>query len=102
MVSQFVTETHVPIRTFAKLEPINPDIAVGHDAVEVDEDALLRKFSGESEMFAVPANASWKKTTCASGRIFLIKGTFDAPIMWNIEFAPVGVVEHRSLRTRRV
>src|ERR1035437_7120774 len=58
---QFVLEADVAERPMAKLEAVDPDIAVGHDAVELDEDAALGIIGGQREMFAIPANAARQK-----------------------------------------
>src|SRR5262245_55692284 len=102
MLSEFITETDVPIRTFAEMESINPDIAVCHDTVKVNEDALMGIIRGKFEMFAVPANARRKKTTGAASRIFFVKWTFDAPVVRNVEFAPFAIIECRRFCIRRI
>src|ERR1035437_3467294 len=61
MPGQFVLEADVAERPMAKLEAVDPDIAVGHDAVELDEDAALGIIGGQREMFAIPANAARQK-----------------------------------------
>src|ERR1035438_8879810 len=40
MARQFVPETHVPVRPLSEMNTVDPDFAVGHHAIELDEDAL--------------------------------------------------------------
>src|SRR5262245_49519315 len=53
-------------------------------------------------MFAVPADASWKKTARATGRVFFVERPLDAPIVWNVELAPSAVIKCRRFGVGRI
>src|SRR5262245_13418367 len=97
MISHVVAETDVAVGALAERVAIDPDFAVGHDAVELDADALGLVLGGKREMFAIPTDAPGQISTGAAGRGILIKRSFDAPIVRNIELSPSGVIEADGL-----
>src|SRR6266446_5706428 len=97
MIRQFIAKADIAIRTLPQVEAINPNVAVGHDAIEVDEDAPARVVSGQREVFAIPADTCRQKTTRASRWILLIEWPLYTPVMRNVQYAPGAVVEIRFL-----
>src|SRR5437764_13043966 len=93
MICQFIAKADIAIRTPAQVEAIDPDVAVGHDAIEVDEDLTAGVVCGQREMFAIPAYARRQKTTRASRWILLVEWPFNTPVMRHIELPPCAVIE---------
>ena len=79
------------------MEAIDPNVAVGHDAIEVDEDAPARVVCGQRETFAIPADTCRQETTRASRRILLVEWPFNTPVMRHVELPPCAVIEVWSL-----
>ena len=65
----------------AELKTVDPDIAVGHHAVELEDDAPPGEFLRERKMFAIPDNAAGQKRARPRGGIRFGKRTFDAPVV---------------------
>ena len=99
MICQFIAKADIAIRTPAQVEAIDPNVAVGHDAIEVDEDAPARVVCGQRETFAIPADTCRQETTRASRRILLVEWPFNTPVMRHVELPPRGVIEVRFLST---
>ena len=81
----------------AEEEAIDPDVAVGHDAVEVDEDALAAIGSGDGEGFAVPADAGGQESSSAASGVPGVERALDAPVVRQVEGAPRRIVEGGGL-----
>src|SRR3989442_2361579 len=81
---------------------VDPDVAVSHNAVEVDENASAFVIRGQREMFAIPADAGWKKTACAAGWVVLVEWSFDTPIVRHVQLTPGLIIKLRVLSSSRV
>ena len=57
VAGEFVAEGDVAVGAVAEVESVDPDVGVGHDAVEGDEDLLVSGIVREGEVFAVPTDA---------------------------------------------
>src|SRR5215471_8709083 len=55
MPGKFVAKADVSIGSLAKMEAVDPNVAVGHDAVKIDKHTALGIFRRQNEMLAVPA-----------------------------------------------
>src|SRR5947208_12118650 len=93
MIRQFIAKADIAIRTLPQVEAINPNVAVGHDAIEVDEDAPSRVVGWQREMFAIPADTCRQETARASRWILLVEWPFNTPVMRNVQHAPGAVIE---------
>ena len=93
VTGQFVAKADVTVGAFAEVVAVNPDVTVGHDTVEVDEDTVLGVLRGDSELLAVPTDAARQVSTAAAGRIIAVEWAFDAPVVRHIQDSPCGVVE---------
>ena len=60
---------------------VDPNVAVGHDAIKFDEGTLISGGFRQLELLAIPAHAIRKKCAGAAGRIVFTKRPGDAPIM---------------------
>ncbi len=90
---EVVLEADPTVGAMAEEEAVDVDVAVGHDAVELDEDGFGGGIGGESEVFAIPADARGDEGAAGAGGVVLVDGSFDAPIVGEIEGAPAGVGE---------
>jgi hypothetical protein len=80
---------------------VDPDLGVGHHAVELDKHAAGGGGGGERKTFPIPAHARGAvAATSTNGRV-LFGDAFDRPVVRDVERAPVGVVEHRFKRSGR-
>lgn len=73
------------------MDAVDPDVAVCHYAVEFNKHATLLLAFGNSEVFPIPAHSGGQKTTCRTGWILLIEGSFDTPVVRYVEVPPVAV-----------
>jgi len=89
---QLVSEAHVARGSFAESLFVNPYFAVAVHAVEVDEKEPV--FFGwiQPERFSVPAHAGREGAPRGPGRMFVAEGTFDAPVVREVQDPPFGVV----------
>jgi len=60
---QFILKGAVSERPFPQMLSVDPDIAVGHNAFELDKDSLPGFRSGNDQVLAVPSDAGGHKTT---------------------------------------
>src|SRR5581483_5543945 len=90
---ELVAETDIAVRPLAQVEAVDPDVAIGHHSVEFDEDPLTGSTCRQGEMLAVPAHAGRQKPAGPASWIFLVEGSFDAPIVRDVDGTPAGVVE---------
>ena len=67
MAGQFVAEADVAKRPVAEMKAVDPDIAVLHHAVELDENGFVRIRFWQTEMLAIPADAAGQKCARAAG-----------------------------------
>jgi len=77
----------------AQQKAVDINIAVGHDAIELDQDRFAGGVRGKGEVLAIPANAGWHKCAAAARRVVLVNGAFDAPIVRQVKLAPGGIHE---------
>src|SRR5690349_7190022 len=56
MSGEFVAKADVSIRPLAEMKPVNPDVAVCHNAVEIKEHTPARVTPRQDEVFAIPAD----------------------------------------------
>src|SRR5579884_515170 len=75
------------------MKAVDPDVAIRHDAVEIDEDAFRGIGFGQSELLSVPADTGGEKAARAAGCVLRIKRPGDAPIVRHVNCAPGGIVE---------
>ena len=81
------------------MKAVDPDIAIGHDAIEDDVYVAMRVGFGKREILAVPADPIGKVAAALSGWIGLGDWSRDAPVVGNIEGSPSAVVERGLLGT---
>ena len=93
VAGQLVAKADVTIRPLAQVEAVDPDIAVGHDAVEVDEDTPHSISREQREMFSIPADAGGKKATCSTRRVAPVEWSFDTPVVRHVELAPRRIIK---------
>ncbi len=93
VAGEFIAEANVTIGAFAEVEAVDPDIGVGHDAVEVDEDAAVGVGGRKGEMLAIPADARGEECARAAGGGIGVEGAFDGPVMRDGDIFPGGIVE---------
>src|SRR6185312_4690342 len=98
MAAKFVTKADVTVGTMAEVKAVDPDIAVGHHAVELHGHAVVGSAGREGEMLSIPADAAGKVSARAAGFVGPGKRAFDAPIVRDVQFAPGGIVELILLR----
>ena len=93
MAGEFVAKADVAVRPLAQVEAVDPHVAVGHDAVEFDEHALVGVGRRQREMLAIPADAAGQERARAAGGILFVERAFDAPVVRHVDGAPGAVVE---------
>src|SRR6185295_9860484 len=59
MSGKLVAKADIAVRPLTKVKAVDPYVAVGHDAVKVDEDTPAFVVRGQSKIFAIPAHAGW-------------------------------------------
>src|SRR5438128_652921 len=84
------------------MRAVDPDVAVGHNAVEVDEDEPAFVICRQREMFAIPADAGGKKTARAAGWVVLVEWSLDTPIVRHVQLTPGLIIKLRMLSSSRV
>src|SRR5450756_1495968 len=98
MTGQIVIETDVAERAVTEVEAVDPHVAILHHAIEPDGYGLARVRLGQGEMLAIPAEATGQERTSTDGFVRIGEGAFDAPVVREVELAPVGVGEGGLLR----
>src|SRR5215203_176342 len=93
MLRQFIFERTVSVRSFAEVMAVDPDLAVTVNAVKFDENKRASGGCGNHENFAIPAETAGQRATAGAGRMFLAELAFNAPVVWQIELAPLRIVE---------
>jgi hypothetical protein len=78
------------------MEAVDPNIAVGHHAVESNINVTMRIFGGQVKRLAIPRDSGREKASGWAAWIFLVNGTGNAPIMRHGDVLPAGIV-HRGL-----
>ena len=96
---QVQREARVAIRPLANLMPVEPDVSVGHGAVELDGEVVALRLGRQHEVFAVPTRARYRQAA-GVGVVGAVEGPFDRPIVWQRERAPLRVVIVRALGAR--
>src|SRR5713101_2585676 len=81
---------------------VDPDVAVSHNTVEVDENAPAFVICGQREVFAIPADAGRKKSACAAGWVVLVEWSFNAPIVRHVQLTPGLIIKLRVLSSSDV
>ena len=99
---EVVAETHISIGALTQQVPIDPDLAVHVDPVEIQGDFLALVRFGKRERFAIPTDAAGKVADRGTPGHLGIVGLLDAPVVWHIQFPPLGIIKPRHLRTRRL
>src|SRR5437868_2481531 len=102
MTRQLVAEADIAGRSLAEAHTIDPNLAVGHHPIKVNEDAPLGVTRGQGKMLAIPPDSGRKKGPRATAGIALIKRTFNAPVMRHVQCAPSRVVKSGLLGTRGI
>src|SRR5436190_13873372 len=59
MAGHLIREANVPVRPFAEMNAVDPNIAVSHHAVEFDKDTFVLLVARDVEVFAIPTDAGW-------------------------------------------
>ena len=72
---------------------IPPDIAVGQDAIELDPHPLALCIGRDLDLLAIPCHAGRKPPAGAGGRCVFIETSLDAPIVRDVEFPPLRIIE---------
>ena len=99
-----VSEADVSVGVVAKVHAVDVDVAVFHDAVELDEHPLASQRLRKSEVLPVPGDAGGHVGAPTAGGRRLREGirrrvrALDAPVMRNIQGAPSGISERRGAR----
>jgi len=96
---QLIAEAHVPEGPLAQGLAVDPDLAVGHDPVELHEDPAAQGVLGQDQVLAVPAHAPGQESARTASGVVLVEGPFNAPVVRHIHLAPRRVVELRPLPT---
>src|SRR4030095_5040989 len=102
MRSQVVLERAVTVRTFPEIVAINPNFTVAINTIEIDEDKLSFRPRREIKRLAIPTNPARKRSTASSSGTLLVEFSFDAPIMRQIQRAPLRIVESFILTIRNI
>src|ERR1035437_5182743 len=102
MAGQIVAKTDIAIGTCSKVETVDPNVTVGHYAVEFDREPSVSLCCVDGKMLSIPSNARRQKATRAACRIFRIEWPLNAPIMWNIKLSPRRIVKSRRFCISRV
>ena len=102
MAGKFVAEADIAVGTFAEVEAVDPDVAVGHRAVEFDENTAPGVVRRQVEMLAVPADAARQIAAPAMRGVVLVIWTFNAPVMGHVQPVPPGIIEFRFVGARRI
>src|SRR6266478_3772700 len=84
------------------MEAIDPNVAIGHHSIKLDEHALTLVVRRQDEMLAIPADAGREKAARAARRVILVKWSFNAPIVGHVQPPPAAVVKGRFLSTRSI
>ena len=99
---EFIHEADVAVRPAPQMVPVDPDIAVGHHAVEHDEAAFCAIDFCDLERVAVPADPAKKKAAGRTGRIVDGDRTLDRVVMRDRDRAPGAVVKTGLLSALRI
>jgi hypothetical protein len=79
VAGKIVLERHPTVGTMTEMEAIDVDVAVGHHAVELDENILGGIGGLEREMLAVPANPGREEPIAKAAGVVLIDRALNAP-----------------------
>ena len=91
-----------PIGPLAEVVAVDPDLAVLVDAVELDRDLAVLVRRRDAKVLAVPADAGGRIAAGAAAGLVLGERPLDAPVVRQVEAAPVGVGEGRLLGAGRI
>src|SRR5262245_13808602 len=97
MVSDIVAVADVAEGALAEPVTVDPDFAIGHDAIEPDVYPAIPLVGRQRKMLAIPADAGRQKSAGAAGWRFLIEGSLDTPIVRDFKGAPFRVIEFERL-----
>src|SRR5262249_10201733 len=86
----------------AEIVPVEPDLAVSIDAVELDKHAAILVNRCDGEMFSVPPDPAGQRTASGSRGILCAELSFDAPVVRQVQCAPAPVVPLARLRALKV
>ena len=95
-------EADVTVPVVPDFLPIHPHVGAVEDAVETEKQALAGEFLREAEGLAVPANPDGGESAGTAGRVVLLPGTFDTPVVRDVKAAPGAVVKVRALGLWRI
>ncbi len=102
-IRDIITYADIAAFVIAQEKTIHPDMRIPEDTVKLQLKPAARIGGGDGEMFAVPADAGFRKQT-AHGfvpmrhhvKIILVhKGEFHRPVVGKIQFSPLAVIEFR-------
>jgi len=99
---QFVAEGAVAVGPQAERAAVDPYFAVAVDPVKIDEYGLAGIGRRQSELFAVPADAAGEGAPAGRGRMLAAERAFNAPVVRQIEHAPLHIVKAGLLRSGQV
>ena len=84
------------------MEAVDPNIAVGHHAVESNIDAPMHIFGGQIKRLAIPRDSGREKAAGRATLILLVNGTGNAPVVRYGDVLPAGIVHRGLFRMSRV
>ena len=90
---QFITERRVTIRINPKRFTVDKYFGIHVNPFEINGNAFTSPFRRSFKGFAVPAYTCREKTTGIPSWVFRLNLPFDTPIMRQVEFTPVLVIE---------
>ena len=94
---EVVVEADVTVGAVAEEFSVAVDVGVGHDAVEGDEGALGGVEIGKGERLAIPGDAGGEEASGGAAWCVFFDGASDAPVVWEGDDLPLGVVEGGGL-----
>src|ERR1041384_928334 len=97
MRGQLIRERDVAVGTLTEILPINPNLAVAIHAIKLDKDQLSFRSHRNSERLAIPTQPARQGAATSPRRRVFTKFAFDAPIVRQIELAPLLIVQPRVL-----
>ena len=92
-----VREADVAVGPAAQVDAVDPDVAVHVHAVELEPRHLAPRPGGQPKRLAIPADARGEVAHAAAARGVLAWRALDAPVVRQVEPAPLAVVEPRLL-----
>src|SRR5215471_8057694 len=99
---QLVFKRAIAVRPLSQIVPVDPNLAVAIDAVEVNEQLLLFRARRHGKCLSIPTSATGQRAAPSARRILLVESAFDAPVMRQIQLPPSRVIEICVLGVRHI